>query len=194
MKLIFATSNKGKIREFKRLVNQEVISYVDILGDFDIVEDGHSFEENALIKARTIYNMLGDEYVVISDDSGLSVPILGGIPNIYSARFAGENATDEENNAKLLAMLNEKNITSTPAFYTSAIAIVSKYGEEVVHGYMHGEVINEIRGDLGFGYDPIFVPTEYTQTCGEISYEEKDKLSHRAKAIRLAKIKLDKLM
>jgi len=193
MKLIFATSNRGKIREFERLWDKKIVSYVDVLGDFEIIEDGDSFEANALIKARDIYAKVGEEFVVISDDSGLSVPALGGIPNIYSARFAGEGATDKQNIDKLIGMLKEANLKSTPAFYTSAIAIVSKYGEEVFHGFMHGEVIDETKGEGGFGYDPMFIPTDFTQTCGQLDASIKDKLSHRAKALALAKSLIDKL-
>jgi XTP/dITP diphosphohydrolase len=187
MKLVLATSNKGKLREFKQMCQDEVVAFSDLLGEFDIVEDGDTFAANALIKARTIYEKLGEEYLVISDDSGISLPILDGAPGIYSARYAGENVTDKDNLYKLIDAVKEKGLKSTPAYYTAAIAIVSKYGEYVVHGWMHGDVIDEARGDKGFGYDPMFIPAGFDKTLGELDDEVKKEISHRAKALKLAK-------
>jgi len=192
MKLVLATGNKGKLREFKQMCEDEVVPFSDLLGEFDIIEDGDTFAANALIKARTIYEKLGAknplaEYLVISDDSGISLPVLNNEPNIYSARYAGENATDKENLHKLIEEVRKKGLTSTPAYYTAAIAIVSKYGEYVVHGWMHGDVIVETRGDKGFGYDPAFVPNGYEQTLGELDDDVKAGISHRGKALELAK-------
>jgi XTP/dITP diphosphohydrolase len=187
MKLVLATGNKGKLREFKQMCQEEVVPFSELLGSFDIVEDGNTFAENALIKARTIYEKLGEEYLVISDDSGISVPALGGEPGIYSARYAGADATDKENLYKLIDAVKAKKLASTPAYYTAAIAIVSKYGEYVVHGWMHGDVIGEARGEKGFGYDPMFIPKGFTQTLGELDDDVKRGISHRAKALALAK-------
>ncbi|MCF6245148.1 MAG: RdgB/HAM1 family non-canonical purine NTP pyrophosphatase [Sulfurovum sp.] len=187
MKLVLATGNKGKLREFRQMCEDEVVPFSELLGEFDIVEDGDTFAANALIKARTIYEKLGSEYIVISDDSGISLPVLGGEPSIYSARYAGEGATDKDNMQKLIKSVKEKKLTSTPAYYTAAIAIVSKYGEYVVHGWMHGDVVVEPRGDKGFGYDPVFVPSGHTQTLGELDDDVKREISHRAKALSLAK-------
>ncbi len=187
MKIVLATGNKGKLREFKQMCQDEVVPFSDLLSDVEIVENGDTFAENALIKARTIYEKLGEGYLVIADDSGISLPILNGAPGIYSARYAGEDATDKENLHKLLNTVKEKGLKSTPAYYTAAIAIVSKYGEYVVHGWMHGDVLNELRGDKGFGYDPMFVPKGYQQTLGELDDEVKSKISHRAQALALAK-------
>jgi XTP/dITP diphosphohydrolase len=186
MRLVLATGNKGKLREFKQMCQEEVLPFSDLLGQFDIVEDGDTFAANALIKARTIYKKLGEEYMVISDDSGISLPILDGAPGIYSARFAGEGVTDKDNLNKLIETVKSKGLKSTPAYYTAAIAIVSKYGEYVVHGWMHGNVIDEARGDKGFGYDPMFIPSGFDKTLGELDDEVKKKLSHRAQAMRLA--------
>ena len=193
MKLVLATGNKGKIREFQEMFEEDVIPFASLLGDLDIVEDGDSFASNALIKAKTIYEKLGDEYIVISDDSGISVPALGGEPGIYSARYAGENASDVDNLNKLIASLKSCAIKQTPAYYTAAIAIVSKYGEYVVHGWMHGVVIRQAIGDKGFGYDPMFIPDGYTQTLGELDDEIKKGISHRAKALKLAQPIIDML-
>ncbi len=187
MKLVLATGNRGKLREFKQMCKDEVVAFSDLLGEFEIVEDGDSFSENALIKARTIYEKLGDKYLVISDDSGISLPILNNAPGIYSARYAGDGASDKDNLYKLIDAIKEKGINSTPAYYTASIAIVSKYGEYVVHGWMHGDVIDEARGDKGFGYDPMFIPSGFDNTLGELDDDVKRAISHRSKALDLAK-------
>lgn len=187
MKLVLATGNKGKLREFKQMCEDEIVPFADLLGEFEIVEDGESFAANALIKAQTIYEKLGNEYIVIADDSGISLPILGGAPSIYSARYAGENATDKENLYKLIDEVKKKGVSSTTAYYTAAIAIVSKYGEYVVHGWMHGDVVVEPSGEKGFGYDPVFVPSGYDKTLGELDDDVKGTISHRSKALALAK-------
>lgn len=187
MKIVLATGNKGKLREFKQMCQDEIVPFSDLLGEFEIVEDGDTFAANALIKARTIYQKLGEAYLVISDDSGISLPILNGAPGIYSARYAGAGVTDKDNLYKLLEAVKEKDVKSTPAYYTAAIAIVSKYGEYVVHGWMHGDVLDETRGDKGFGYDPMFVPSGYDKTLGELDDDVKSKISHRSQALVLAK-------
>ena len=187
MKLVLATGNKGKLREFKQMCQDEVVPFSDLLGEFEIVEDGDTFAANALIKARTIYEKLGEEYIVISDDSGISLPVLDGAPGIYSARYAGVGVTDKDNLYKLIDAVKEKGLKSTPAYYTAAIAIVSKYGEYVVHGWMHGEVIGESRGEKGFGYDGMFIPAGYDKTLGELDDDVKSGISHRGKALTLAK-------
>jgi XTP/dITP diphosphohydrolase len=192
MKLVLATGNKGKLREFKQMCQDEVVAFSDLLGEFDIVEDGDTFAANALIKARTIYEKLdkkypSDDYLVISDDSGISLPVLDGAPGIYSARYAGVGVTDKDNLYKLIDAVKEKGLKSTPAYYTAAIAIVSKYGEYVVHGWMHGDVLDEARGDKGFGYDPMFIPKGFDKTLGELDDDIKSKISHRAQALELAR-------
>ncbi len=187
MKLVLATGNKGKLREFKQMCQDEVVPFSDLLGEFDIVEDGDTFAANALIKARTIYEKLGEEYLVISDDSGISLPVLNGAPGIYSARYAGVDVTDKDNLYKLIDAVKEKGLKFTPAYYTAAIAIVSRYGEYVVHGWMHGDVLAEARGEKGFGYDPMFIPSGMDKTLGELDDDVKSKISHRGQALGLAK-------
>ncbi len=192
MKIVLATGNKGKLREFKQMCTEEVVAFSELLGEFEIVEDGHTFSENALIKARTIYEKLckqypQENYLVISDDSGISLPVLNGSPGIYSARYAGVGVTDKDNLYKLIDAVKEKGLKYTPAYYTAAIAVVSKYGEYVVHGWMHGNVIDEARGEKGFGYDPMFIPSEMKLTLGELNDEIKSEISHRGKALALAK-------
>jgi XTP/dITP diphosphohydrolase len=189
MKLVLATSNKGKVREIKALCGEyEVIPYTELMDEFEIVEDADTFKENALIKARAVFKALGDESVtVIADDSGISVEVLNGAPGIYSARYGGENATDKDNLQKLMQDIKAKGFETSPAFYTAAIAIVTKDVERTVHGWMYGTALTEARGEGGFGYDPMFIPLEYTNTLGELDDETKKRLSHRSKALDLAK-------
>jgi XTP/dITP diphosphohydrolase len=127
---------------------------------------------------------------VLSDDSGISVEALGNAPGIYSARYAGEGATDKDNLNKLVTALKEKGLKESPAFYTAAISIVCREGAYTVHGWMHGKVIDTPRGDGGFGYDPMFIPEGFEQTLGELDAEIKKKISHRSKALALAKVVL----
>ncbi len=192
MKIILASGNKGKIREIAAYCKKyEVLPYSSIIEKFDIVEDGKTYQENALIKARAIYdkikNNLDENFVVLADDSGITVPALGNIPGIYSARFAGEGATDKENLFKLIDELHKANITRTPAYYTAAMAIVTDKGDFTVHGWIHGDVIAEARGEKGFGYDPMFIPEGYDKTLGELDHDIKEKLSHRSKALALVR-------
>ena len=195
MRIILATSNQGKVREFQAWIGEhEVLAYSDVIEPFEIEETGLSFKENALIKARAVYERLGDKNVlVLSDDSGISVPALGGIPGIYSARFAGANAGAQENLNKLIQTLKDNALTKTPAFYTAAIALVCAKGEFCVHGWMHGEAIAGARGNNGFGYDPMFIPEGYEQTLGELDESVKKAFSHRARALELAHIVLKSL-
>ena len=196
MKLVLATSNKGKVREIKQLCAEyEVIPYTDLIDGFEIIEDAHTFKENALIKARAVYKALknnpkykDEEFIVIADDSGISVDILEGAPGIYSARYAGADADDKQNLYKLIEDIKAKGVESSPAHYTAAIAIISNEGiEKTVHGWMYGTALTEARGDGGFGYDPMFIPLGYDKTLGELEDEIKQKLSHRSKALLLTK-------
>lgn len=195
MKLVLATSNKGKAREIKALCKDyEVIPYSELIDEFEIVEDGGTFKENALIKARAVFKALNsDDIIVMADDSGISVDILDGKPGIYSARHAGKDANDKDNLYKLIQDIKDKNALSSPAHYTAAIAIVTKKGEYTVHGWMYGTAISEAVGDGGFGYDPMFIPLGYDKTLGQLDDEIKKKLSHRAKALELAEIVLQTL-
>jgi len=195
MRIVLATSNKGKVREIKELLHdREVYPYTDLIEGFEIVEDGETFKENALIKARAVYKALGDtDAVVIADDSGISVDALGGEPGIYSARYGGENASDKENMNKLINDLKQQGLDSSKAYYTAAIAIVASEGESCVHGWMHGDVLVTPKGENGFGYDPIFVPSGYDKTLGELESEVKVGLSHRSKGLNLARILIDQI-
>ena len=195
MKLVLATSNKGKVKEIKKLYDKyDVIPYSELIEEFEIVENGDTFKKNALIKARAVFKALNDkDAVVIADDSGISIDILDGKPGIYSARYAGENANDKDNLYKLIDDIKEKGVKSSPAHYTAAIAIITKDREFCVHGWMHGEAQTFAKGDGGFGYDPMFIPDGYSQTLGELDDEIKKRLSHRSQALTLAKIILQTL-
>ena len=190
MKIIIASGNKGKIKEIKKFFGDDIIAYSDLIEPFEIEENGKTFKENALIKAKAIYEKLPNN-IIIADDSGISVPILGGIPGIYSARYAGIDASDKDNLNKLINTLKENNIKKTPAFYTAAIAIASPYGVFSTHGFMYGDVIDEARGENGFGYDPMFIPQGFDKTLGELEYDIKKDISHRTKALNLAKHMLE---
>ena len=197
MKIVLASANKGKIAEFEKLMpNDEVIAFSEILGKIEIDEDQDSFKGNAIKKARTIYDLLIEKgfdknVIVISDDSGITVPALNNEPGIYSARYAGLNASDKENNAKLIENLSKQNLEKTPAFYTACIAIIYNNETYTVHGWMHGVVLNKELGEGGFGYDPMFIPNGFDKTLGELGYDAKKEFSHRTKALDLAKKVLD---
>jgi XTP/dITP diphosphohydrolase len=190
LKLVLATSNKGKVKEIQEYCESfEVVPYSDLIEPFEIVEDGATFQENAIIKAKAVYDALQrDDVVVLADDSGISVAELDGAPGIYSARYGGENADDKANLQKLVDTLKEKKKSSSPAYYTAAMAIVHKGKVQTLHGWMYGKVITTPRGTNGFGYDPIFIPQGFEQTLGELQSDVKKELSHRSKALRLVKI------
>lgn len=193
MKILLATGNHGKVKEIKEFYKDyEVFALTEILEPFEIEENGKSFQENALIKARAVFEKLKeknlqDEFVVLSDDSGISVEAIDWRPGIFSARYSGENATDATNRSKLIGELNALNLTESRAFYTACIGIVCKFGEFSTHGFMHGKVINEERGEHGFGYDFMFIPDGYDKTIGELPLEIKLKISHRTKGLKFAK-------
>jgi len=199
VKIVLASANKGKITEFQKLMpDDEVVAFNEILGEIEIEEDQDSFKGNAIKKAKTIYDLLVKKgfsnIIVISDDSGISVPVLNNAPGIYSARYAGINASDKDNNAKLISKLNELNLEKTPAFYTACIALIYKNEVYTVHGWMHGIVANKEVGENGFGYDPMFIPNGFDKTLGELPNEIKKEFSHRSKALKLAKKVLDVIL
>lgn len=191
MKILLATSNQGKVKEIKEfLKDYEVLALDEVMQPFEIIEDGKTFQENALIKARAVFEKLNSkqkkEFVVMSDDSGISIETLNNEPGIFSARYSAE-ATDKSNRQKVISELNKLNCNQSPAFYTACIAIASEFGEFNVHGFMNGVAINEERGENGFGYDFLFIPDGFKQTIGELPSEVKEKISHRTKALNLCK-------
>ena len=181
MKIVVATSNQGKVREIKKIFSDmEIVSMKEEGIDIEIEENGNTFSENALIKARAIVNLCNCP--VLSDDSGLCVDALGGAPGIYSARYAGENKTDEERYQKLLEEM--KNETNRNAKFVSAVALVFPDGKEIVcEGEVLGKLDYEPKGSNGFGYDPIFISDELAKTFGEATDEEKNTISHRKRAL-----------
>ncbi len=183
MQLVLATQNKGKIREVKEILSDfEIVSAMD-LGIFDdIEENGTSFEENAYIKAKYIAEKCGK--ITIADDSGLEVDYLNGEPGIYSARFAGENATDEDRNKKLISLLKDVPFEKRTARYVCSIAIVYPDGEKhIFTETCEGYIIEEPIGGGGFGYDPHFYFEEFKTTLANVSLAQKNKVSHRSKAL-----------
>ena len=193
MKIVLATNNMDKVREIKAYYAEfEVVALKEICKPFEIEENGISFYENAMIKARAVYARvkelgLENEYIALSDDSGISVDALGGRPGIYSARYSGESATDASNRAKLITELNKLGLSQSNAFYTACIGICSKFGEYGVHGFMHGKVIDKELGSSGFGYDFMFIPNGFDKTVGQLDESIKLEISHRSKGLRLAK-------
>ena len=187
MKIVLASRNKKKIKELEDLLAKhipeiEVFSLDDIGFEGEIVEDGEGFYDNAYIKASTVARL---GYIGVGDDSGLCVDALGGAPGIYSARYAGEDANDAKNNEKLLAELEDKD--SRRAYFVCTIACVFPNGDDsiVVVGKTEGEMLKELNGEGGFGYDPLFFVKEKNKTYAEMSSEEKNAISHRGKAIEL---------
>ena len=189
MQLVFASNNAGKIREVAKILNEcflgenvEILSLKDINFFEDIVEDGTTFEENALIKARTVARL---GYLCIADDSGLEVDALDGAPGIYSARYSGGHGNDKENNLLVLKNLENVPDEKRTARFTCAIACVTPDGEEfTVRASCEGRILHGEEGEGGFGYDPLFYYEPLQKTFAELSPEEKNQISHRGVAIR----------
>lgn len=182
MDIIAATKNKGKIKEIKKLLPTHNIMSLSEAGiDIDTEETGSTFAENAMIKAEAAAKLA--QYAVIADDSGLEVDFLGGAPGIYSARYCGENATDGDRVKKLLE--ETENDDARGAQFNCAVALVLPNGEKhLFSGIVRGTLAREPKGENGFGYDPVFIPDGYENTFGELDSSVKDKISHRAVALR----------
>lgn len=185
-KVILASRNKGKIKEIGDILGRydmTVVSRDDAGLPIDEVEEtGETFEENSYIKAKAILDVPG--VPTVADDSGLMVDALGGAPGVYSARYAGENCTYEDNNRKLLDALAGVPDEKRSARFVSVITMLWPDGRKIVaRGECEGRILTETRGEGGFGYDPLFVPEGYDISFGEMSPEEKNKISHRAKAL-----------
>ena len=190
MDLIIASNNKHKIKEIKEILGSrfDTIRSLSEAGiEHETVEDGETFLENAAKKAREIAQISSS--VALADDSGICVDALGGAPGVMSARFSGEHGNDEANNALLLEKLRGSKVRG--AHYTAAVVIAYPDGRTVsAEGYLFGEIIDTPRGLGGFGYDPLFVPEGEVRTVAEMSAEEKNAISHRARALRLLLEKL----
>lgn len=179
MKLIFASQNKGKTKEVKALFEGtgiEVYSLADLGNNIDVPETGITFEENAFIKAKAIYDIYKEP--VIADDSGLAIEQLDGRPGVYSARYSGENCTYEDNNKKVISELENLPEPHLAKFISYAVFFDGKQKIDCV-GELPGRIILESRGIEGFGYDPIFIPDGFEKTIAELTFDEKNKISHR---------------
>lgn len=190
MELVLASRNKKKIAEMEALLSAHIphvriLSLDDIGYIGDIVEDGETYEENALIKARTAASACSGCYATVADDSGLSVDALGGAPGVYSARYAGEGHNDADNNALLLRNLAAVPAAERTARFVCTIALHLPDGREyTVRGETEGLIIDEPRGDGGFGYDPYFYYVPFGKTFAELTAAEKNAISHRGKAVK----------
>lgn len=217
MQIILASANAKKIKELKAILGMEnIVSYQEIFGDFEIIEDGVSFSENAWIKVRAIQKRAKEiegDYLIIADDSGLCVQALGGMPSIYSARFSkidanakeliqgdfqipSEGGSDEANNLKLLACLDELGVEESKAEFVCTIAMYGKIrGEEIegeYSGVLEGKIIHSKLNPQAFGYDPLFLPKGYEKTLDKI--EEKNTISHRFLALQKLKAFLENIL
>ena len=180
--IVFATNNKHKLEEIRNILDNalNILSLDDINCHEDIPETGSTIEENALIKARYIKEKYG--YDCFADDTGLEIKSLNNEPGVYSARYAGNDHNSEKNMQKVLENLKGKNDRS--ACFRTCIALITGNNEYLFEGKIEGEIITEKKGESGFGYDPIFVPDGYTQTFAELGNDIKNKISHRALAVK----------
>ncbi len=178
-----ATSNQHKVQEFQRMLgdNVQVKCLSDLDKDVEIIEDGKTFEENALIKARSLYNAIGQP--VISDDSGLEVDAMDGMPGVYSARFMGEDTSYDIKNQAIIDAVEGKDRS---ARFVCVIAFIDQEGNEYTYrGTIEGKIHDKIEGTNGFGYDPIFYYPPYGTTTANVSDEMKNAVSHRGNALRM---------
>jgi len=193
MELVFATGNKGKLKEVKNIFESSGYKILSLeeYNDFpDVIEDRETFEENAIKKAKEIYNFTGKP--TIADDSGLIVEQLNGAPGVYSARYAGENCTYDDNNNKLLDELKDFSSPHNASF----VCYAAYYDGEiiiVVKGELKGVITNKKSGVKGFGYDPVFIPEGYDETLANFTIEKKNSISHRGNAFKKLLALLNKL-
>ena len=198
IKIIVASGNAGKIKEIKKLFCEECFSVVSMHEAgiaLEVEENAKDFIGNALLKARALYGVLGDrgDTLILSDDSGLCVEALGGEPGIYSARYANHckgidsNSSDLENNLLLIERLKQKNLSSSRAYFIAGVVLLGELGgvevKLVSEQKCEGRVYADMLGEGGFGYDSLFEPCGYTQRMAQLSLEEKNRISHRFKAI-----------
>ena len=190
--IILASNNKDKVKEVKEILKgYDIISMKEAGINVDIEENGMTFEENALIKARAIMKLTGQ--ITMADDSGLEIDYLNKAPGVYSARFMGHDTSYDIKNKALIQKLEGVKGSDRSGRFVCAIAVCFPDGREIVkRGTMEGLIAEEIKGDNGFGYDPIVYLPEYGKTSGELAPEEKNKISHRGKALALSKEELDK--
>lgn len=182
MKLVFASNNAHKLEEVKAKLpaSFEVLSLKDVLGDVEIIEDGHTLEDNASIKSRYVYDRTGLN--CFADDTGLEIDGLNGEPGVYSARYAGENCSFDDNMNKVLVNLGDS--SDRKAKFRTVISLIIDGEETLFEGVVNGQITKDKRGVDGFGYDPIFLPDGFDRTFAELSIEEKNEISHRGVAVQ----------
>lgn len=192
-KILFATTNEGKMREIRMImadVDVEICSLKDVGLHVDIDENGQTFEENAIIKAKALRPY--SDAIILADDSGLEIDYIHGEPGIYSARYMGENTPYDIKNANLISRLADAKDEERSARFVCAIAALLPDGTLLTtQETMEGRIAYEPSGENGFGYDPILYLPEYGMTSAQISSEEKNKISHRGKALRAMRKKLE---
>ena len=184
MKVVIATHNRDKMKEIQGAIRDlgwEVISLYDFPDIRKIEENGKTLEENALIKAREVFEKTG--LPTISDDTGLEVDALDGAPGVYTARYAGEDCSYSDNVNKMLKEMSKVPMPNRGALFKTVMVFKDENTELIVEGVVKGKISRESRGDDGFGYDPIFYVTEYDKTFAEMTMSEKNKISHRGNAI-----------
>ena len=191
-RIIFASNNAGKIKEVKQIFSEfDVVSMKEAGIDLDVEENGTTFEENAMIKARAVYALTGD--ITMADDSGLEVDYMNKEPGVYSARFMGHDTSYDIINKAIIDRLKGVVGSDRSARFVCAIAVCTPDGMEyTARGTMEGVIAEEIKGNNGFGYDPIVYLPEYQKTSAQLTPEEKNRISHRGKALELIRKELVK--
>ena len=189
MKLTLATRNPKKIEEIRSILGHQFevtgMDAISASSDLELIEDCQTFAGNAILKAVSVAK--ATQQLALADDSGLVVDALDGAPGVHSARYSGENSTDEVRNQKLLHALKDIPYSQRTARFQCAIAMADKEGKiEVVEGVCQGEIAHQPKGDQGFGYDPVFVPDGYQQTFAQLGATVKNRISHRWRALALA--------
>ena len=201
-KFILASNNQKKIKEIKEILkglNLDIKSLKDENIDIDVIEDGLTFKENAYKKASEIKSYLDKrgekDFIVMADDSGLEVDYLNGEPGVYSARYSGEHGNDKKNNEKLLSKLNGVPKEKRGAKFVCHLTVINSEGKTLdIRGEVKGRIINKLNGNGGFGYDPLFYYEEFGKTFGEVSLEEKSKVSHRGIALKELKNRISEVL
>lgn len=193
-KFVLASGNEHKLIEIKKILKEFGIGIVTMsevgLGELEIIEDGETFEENSFIKAKEVMERTG--LPTVADDSGLMVNYLDGAPGVYSARFAGEAVTYEDNNDKLLKVLKDVPENERGAKFVTVMTLLFPSGDRIVaRGEIDGKILKQRKGEKGFGYDPLFYVEEYGKTFAEMSLKLKNKISHRGKALVSLKDQLE---
>jgi len=194
-RILIATFNSNKVKEINQIahdlgVNFEFLYLKDFPDVEEVVEDGKTFEDNAIKKARGYYEQTGIS--TLAEDSGLIVTVLGGAPGVYSSRFAGGAKDDYQNNLKLLETLKDKE-NRNAQFICCAALVLGQEDTEIFKGILSGQIAREMKGNSGFGYDPVFIPDGYNKTLAELGEKVKNKISHRKQAITSALDFLNKL-